>query len=146
MSHTHERLNRPLLGQGMGRVRSHMTRLLSRREREVKRIVDIPSPREPRGSSVRMLRARTEAAPNAPQLIRILRHPYRLDLGYFKRRRAESRGMVIREARQGFRLELEKLLHSPKRVEVFRPVQTRPRLTHRLRPSIDAWLATSESR
>jgi hypothetical protein len=146
MPQPHDRLTRHFFGQGLAIVRPQMARLLSRREREVKRIVELPSPREPRGRSVRLLRARSQPAPNAPQLIRILRHPFRLDPGYFERRRAEARGMVHREARQGFRDQVEKVLHGPKRVQAFRPVPKRPRISRPELPTVDAWLAMSGPR
>ena len=140
----HDRLGRSLVGQGLGRVRPGMVRLLERRDLEIKRLVEIGTPREARGSKVRNLYPRTHPEPNAPQLIRLLRHPFALDKGYFQRQSGTPRGAQLRPARRGFREEIEDILHTPRRVESIRPTDIRTRLESRTRASIDEWLSVTE--
>jgi hypothetical protein len=142
--HPHDRLDRSLVGQGLGRVRPGMVRLLGRREFEIKRLVEVSTPREPRGSKVRNLYPSSQPAPNAPQLIRLLRHPFALEKGYFQRQSAPLRGAELRPERRGFREEVEDILHSSRRVESIRPTEIRTRLESRTRPSIDEWLSVME--
>jgi hypothetical protein len=142
--HPHDRLERPLLGQGLGRVRPEMVKLFQRRKRESRRLVQVSEPRKHRGSEVRSLSPQIEATPNAPQLIRLIRHPYRLDQGTFVRAKACDRGMVWREARASYRLVLEETLHAPRRVAGFRPMRERKKLDGRIRPSIDIWISQRE--
>lgn len=140
----HERLGRPLVGQGLGRVRPGMVRLLERRDIEIKRLVELGAPREPRGSKVRNLFPRSHPEPNAPQLIRLLRHPFSLEKGYFRRQSGAQRGVELRPERRGFREEIEDILHTPRRVESMRPTDIRTRLESRTRASIDEWLSVAE--
>ena len=64
MSHPHERLDRHVIGQGLGAVAPKTQRLFDREARSCGPVIELPEPRASRGGQVRLARPRVEAGPN----------------------------------------------------------------------------------
>ena len=122
-----------------------MRRVLDRKNREVKRYVELSEPREPRGSGVRTLRLSVETGPNTPLLIRLLRRPFVMSGASFQARTMPSRTIASRPERESFRREIEEALHTPRRIRTLRPTEFRFRLQPRRRSTLKEWFA-SENR
>ena len=140
MSHPHERLDRHVIGQGLGAVAPKTLRLFERQERSWGPVIELPEPRLPRGGTVRLARPKVEAAPNIPLLVRLIRHPYGLDRVGFRHDSLPVRGATQRAVRQGFREPLELALRTPRLERWARPTDCRFRLEPRVRPTVSDWL------
>ena len=144
-NHPYERLNRPMVGQGLGRVRPAMCRVLDRKDREIKRIVEFSTPRELRRHGVRTLRVSVEAGPNTPLLIRLLRRPFTMSGTSFRVQTMPSRVKESRPERDSFRREIEEALRTPRRIRSLRPTEFRIKLQPRHRSSLEEWLSSENS-
>lgn len=140
MSHPHERLDRHVIGQGLGVVAPKTQRLFEREARSCGPVIELPEPRASRGGQVRLARPRVEAGPNSPLLVRLIRHPYALDTVGFKHQSLPARGVTLREARRGYREELETALRAPRLEPWARPTDCRFRWEPRTRPTVSDWL------
>lgn len=86
-----------------------------------------------------------QAEPNAPKLIRLRRHPYQLDLGYFRPHRDIARAKVKKGLRS--RPSVAKALQEakrPERMALPKPSEARHRLEARVRPSVAEWLGDEQ--
>lgn len=79
-----ERLHRRLPGEHQIGLTELAADLGSRADREVF-VPRLREPREPRSTKVRKLFPGARPEPNAPQLIRLVRTPYKMDTGYPRR-------------------------------------------------------------
>ena len=135
------RLQRPILGDSVVVERPGVLRLAARSVVEVKKALITPH-KEPRAFTVRTTKLRITPKPNAPQLIRVVRKPYTLDVARGKRVALEQMALVKRE-RLNVTAELRQslgLLTGPP----LRPRATdRPRADSRPRPDLSGWLATA---
>lgn len=87
-----ERLSRPLVGERQHGYSRLVLALTARSDRKVIEPRNSMVPKEvPWSKKPRKLYPRVEAAPNAPQLIRLVRTPYALHMGYPKRERYRER-------------------------------------------------------
>ena len=145
MANPNDRLNRHLIGQGIGAIRPDTERLFERSELDVGSKIELPAPRAHRGSDVRKVRPGVEAGPNAPLLVRLVRTPFRLDPGFFQRKAAPSRRLEAQEARAGYRAELDQVLQRTRRPDWPRPTDSRYRLEPRARVTLDGWLEPEDS-
>ena len=144
MSHPHERLDRHVIGQGLGAVAPKTERLFERQQRSCGPVIELPEPRSPREGKVRLARPKVEAGPNSPLLVRLIRHPYALDRVAFKHQAVPVRGVTQREIRRGYREELESALRAPRLEPWARPTDCRFRCEPRIRPSVADWLDTED--
>lgn len=135
------RLSRPILGDSVVVERPQVLRIAERSVVKEKKEL-IQAHKEPRKFTVRVTKVRVTPQPNAPQLIRIVRKPYTLDLARGKRVPLEKLSLVKRqrmnvtaELREGLGL----LVGPPRRARV----TDRPRAGERPRPDLSGWLATA---
>ena len=146
MSLPYERLDRHVIGQGLASLGPKTRRLFERQERSYRPAIELPEPRAPRGGQVRRIRPAVQAEPNTPLLIRLVRNPFVQGKAAFRRQSIPERGVTLREARSGFRVELEAVLRSPRRARWLRPTEYRFRPQPRVRPTISDWITSSGGR
>lgn len=101
----------------------------------------IKAHKEPRKFTVRSSKVRVTPQPNAPQLIRVVKKPYSLDVTRGRRVKLEKMSLVKRE-RMNVTAELREglgqLVGPPRRARA----TERPRPGDRPRPDLSGWLAT----
>jgi hypothetical protein len=115
-----------------------------RLEKKVKKELVKPH-REPKPHKIRKTYNTVVPEPYAPQLIRLRRSPYALDIGYFRKSKGGERaklepklrerpnvGALVQAARRAPRLALPK------------PSECRMRVETRSRMSVDSWLSGGE--
>lgn len=125
-------------GERLHEERDYVGRLMDRGvEQERKDLVS--KHREPVEYKVRMQRPRIEAAPNAPQLMRVWRNPYQQPVARFAR---SSSGERARPAKRD-RINVAAALREGRRQE--RPKFPKPTDVHirpepRVRPELGDWL------
>lgn len=133
------RLQRPVLGDTVVVERPGALRIAARSVVVEKKELIKPH-KEPRAFAVRVTRVRVTPGPNAPQLIRVVRKPYQLDVARGKRVPLEQMALVKRERMNvtaELRIGLGQLVGPPARP---RPTE-RPRAGDRPRPDLSGWLA-----
>ena len=97
--------------------------------------------KEPRKFTVRASKARVTPQPNAPQLIRVVRKPYSLDVARGRRVKLEKMTLEKRE-RMNVTAELKEGLGQVKGPPLRARATDRPKVTDRPRPDLSGWLAT----
>lgn len=132
------RLQRVILGETVVVERPGALRIAERAVvPEVKEL--IRPHREPLKIEVRNTKIRVTPEPNAPQLIRIVRKPYALDVVRGKKVKLDKLVLEKRERVQ-IGAELRLAREEVKKVERPHPAR-RPRVGDRPRPDLSGWLA-----
>ncbi|MEC7948927.1 MAG: hypothetical protein VX265_15265 [Myxococcota bacterium] len=138
MADPRARLYRPIPGEPLHALPTAADRALGWDRERCVRAVEIAAHKEPRARNVRPTHNTREPGAYAPKLIRLVRHPYALEAGYFARRSAGDRARPEARERVSFteatRRRTEPRLPFPK------PSEARMRAAPRPRPSADAWL------
>ena len=104
--------------------------------------VVLPDHDRPERFAVRACRKRIEPRPNAPQLIRLVRHPFQLERGYFQRARRTDFSLV-RPERVSVAEQVDAARRRPERQTFPRPTEVHPPLPRwgaSERPPASAWL------
>lgn len=149
LAHPCDRLTRPIPGEGIG-TESAGTARRWERDRPAERPSPIPARDQAplRSVSVKMTTRVGSPSPNAPLLIRLVRHPYALDLGRGKRvaYRGDDAGTALSAGdRPDWHGEVRAALAERVRVRSTSGVESRP-LPFAIRPSLWQLLPeTSES-
>ena len=115
------------------------------RDRDIARKDPVSQHREPVTYKVRALYPRVEAAPNAPQLIRLVRTPFELDKGYFTRVSAGERAKLEPRERLNVAAELQQAREAGRRVPFPKPTDCHPPVARPARLPLDRWLGTDSS-
>ncbi len=102
------------------------------------RSVEIAAHKEPRKVKIRHTHHTREPGAYSPKLIRLVRNPYALDLGYFSRKSSGERARPERRERVSF-TEATRRKSEP-RAPFPKPSEARIRVSPRGRPSVAAWL------
>lgn len=141
MADPRARLYRPIPGEPLHVLPVASDRALAWDKERCGRSVEIAAHKEPREVKVRPTHHTRDPDAHAPKLIRLVRNPYALDLGYFARQSAGDRARPERRERVSFteatRRKTEPRMPFPK------PSEARLRVSARPRPSAAAWLGPS---
>ena len=119
---------RPFVGRLMGRAK------------EVERRELLKTHREPVSFSVRASRDIVNPGAHAPQLIRLVRHPYPMEPVSWKRLADSDRRPPERPERELFQSALRAAVEDGRRLPFPRPTESHPPLPTRSRPDLQAWL------
>jgi hypothetical protein len=139
------RLERPIPGDRFHLERPVMEKAARRLARETKKSPVQPH-REPKPHKVRTSHNTVQPGAHAPQLIRLRRNPYGLDLGYFRKSTGGKRAKIEPGLRKRPNVgELVAASRREPRLSLPKPSEARIRLETRSRPSIDEWLAGGAS-
>ena len=139
------RLNRPVVGDRVHRARDVVDRVGKRLDAEGarKELIEphafYPYAKGARGGT-RGSQSRIRIDHYAPQLVRLVRHPYTERGTRMKKLEGTARTREQPVARERYRAELESMLSIDRSVEVLRPTSLHPRLEPRPRPSVAGWL------
>ena len=134
------RLKRRIIGERLHRVRPVEERAEERRHREGPPQIEVPERYNGMTFAVRKIRRMANPEPNAPQLVRLVRHPFALDRGYFSRRKVTDFDLARAERRpyrEGFEAGMEAAQRRPL---LQRPTEVHIRPEPRVRLSIEQWL------
>ena len=134
------RLKRRIIGERLHRARQIEERAEERQAREGAPIIELPERYSGMTFAVRPIRRRANPEPNAPQLIRLVRHPFVLDRGYFRRQKLTDFSLA-RAQRRPYREGFEAAMEKAQRPAFPKPTEARTRLQPRERVSVDVWLA-----
>jgi len=138
------RLSRPIIGD---RLHAPREIVVQAKKRQVVHdaAVQLRDYVRPEKGVVRKPKSQPQVAPNAPQLIRLVRTPFSLDRSSFKRRPL-SRITRGEPKRTPYRVDFESAWKASRPPESYpRPTDSRFRCAPRVRPSIDAWLGQMET-
>ena len=136
----HHRLKRRIIGERLHRVRTIEVRAEERRHRQGAPQIEVPERYSGMTFSVRRIRRLATAEPNAPQLIRLVRHPFVLDRGYFSRRKITDFSLA-RAERRPYREGFEAGMAAAQRPAFPKPTEVHIRPQPRPRPSAEQWLS-----
>ena len=131
-------------GERVIEPRPVVTRLAAR-DRDIARKDPVSQHREPVTYKTRRLQPRVEAEPNAPQLIRLVRTPFELEKGYFKRISMGERAKLEPRERLNVAAELQQAREAGRRVPFPKPTECHPPITRPARLPLDRWLLGDSS-
>ena len=134
------RLNRVILGESMLVPREIIHRT-QRLDVVRPRLVDIPDPKAIRTHSVRASRNLVEAGPNAPQLKRLIQHPYTQELSRPKPGKPWRQPLTPPVALEPFGSQVRAAFEAGERPRWPQATREYVGLPHRDRPSLDVYLA-----
>ena len=132
-------LKRPFVGERLHRERALLTRA-EKREEIRPPTIELPDHGRPEWFGVRKASVRVEARPNAPQLIRLVRHPFTVTAAPFQRQALEQLSLA-RPERETVAAMVGAAREKVEREPLPRPTDVHPPLEQRSRPSAAAWLA-----
>lgn len=133
------RLDRPIVGARLHRDSPIVERAASRSEVRPP-TVEIPDHTRDTEVRIRPNRRRADPHPNAPQLIRLNRHPFALHHGFFERHKLTTFSLV-RPDRRPVAEMVSEARDAYVKVALIRPVELHIRPSPRPRPSASAWLS-----
>jgi hypothetical protein len=142
LSDPRARLYRPIPGEPLHALPEASDRALAWDKERCARSVEIAAHKEPREVKLRHTHHTREPGEYSPKLIRLVRNPYALDLGYFSRQSAGDRARPEVRERVSF-TEATKRKSEP-RAPFPKPSEARLRVSARPRPSAAAWLGGGE--
>ena len=145
MADPRSRLHRHVLGETLHQQRPVVEQVAAR-DRDISRPDPVSQHREPVEYRIKKRYPPVQAEPNAPQLIRLVRTPFALDKGYFKRVDGGERAKVEKRERMNVGAELLKAREAGRRVPFPKPTDAHPRIARPARPSLDDYLASSGRR
>ncbi len=143
MNDPRHRLYRPVLGERRLELRP-VVRRVAARDRDIERKDPVAAHREPIVYKVRRLTPGAEAAPNAPQLIRLVRSPFQLDRSYPKRVPGGERARIEPRERINVAATVVALRTGNRREPFPRPTDCHPPVRRPVRPPLSAWLGGEE--
>ena len=134
------RLNRTILGESM-LVPREIVKRTERLDVVKPRKVKLPDPREVRTHSVRPSRAVVEAGPNAPQLKRLIQHPYTQELTRPRAGKPWRKPLEPRTTPEPFGAEVRAAFEEGERPRWPRATREVVGFSERERLSVDEYLA-----
>jgi len=136
------RLYRPIPGEHLQELPDAAERALSWDRERCSRSVTVAAHKEPREVRVRNTHHTREPGAYSPKLIRLVRNPYALDLGYFSRQAAGDRARPEVRERVSFTEATRRKTET--RAPFPKPSEARTRVAPRPRPSASSWLSGAE--
>ena len=136
------RLYRPIPGELLHELPEASDRALAWDKERCSRSVTVAAHKEPRDVTIRTTHHTREPGAYSPKLIRLVRNPYALDLGYFTRQAAGDRARPEVRERVSFTEATKRKTES--RAPFPKPSEARIRVAGRPRPSAAAWLGGAE--
>ncbi|NOY25511.1 MAG: hypothetical protein GXP62_06515 [Oligoflexia bacterium] len=142
-------MQRTVAGEHLGAIPIVAERVAARAQWEAPRPVVPDRERATRSGQVRPSRRTVEAAPNAPQLIRLIQHPFALETTRSKVDPSKKRPARVRVGellRVSFSVPLRQALAAGRRLPFPMPTGLHPVVSRPARLPLDAWLRARDER